>query len=173
MRIYLIGFMGSGKTRHGKMLSGKTGMQFIDLDEMLIAQQQKSIAEIFTQHGEAYFRQLETEALHSTSAMENTIISCGGGTPCFNDNMNWILANGKCIYLTAPIEILFGRLRNRKEKRPLLKNFSDEELLRYIAQKVEERAPFYNRAHAIVDTSLNDKEENLIALLQQWNNQLR
>lgn len=174
MRIYLVGFMGSGKTRHGKILAAKTGMQFIDLDDLISAHENKSIAEIFAINGEDYFRTLETKILLSTQSIENAIISCGGGTPCFNNNMQWILENGNSIYLTAPVEILFGRLKDKKGKRPLLKNFTDEELKHYIATKIEERSSFYNRANAIVDTSHSDKEKQLLKLAKQWEkNQLK
>ncbi|MBK8682753.1 MAG: shikimate kinase [Bacteroidetes bacterium] len=170
MRIYLVGFMGSGKTKNGKILAAKTGMQFIDLDDLITQLENKSIAEIFAANGEDYFRTLETQILLSTQSFENAIISCGGGTPCFNNNMQWILENGNCIYLTAPIEILFGRLKEKQSKRPLLKNFTDDELRQYIESKIEERKPFYNMAPAIVDTSHSDKEKQLLKLVKRWKN---
>ncbi len=168
MRIYLVGFMGSGKTKNGKLLAAKAGMEFTDLDELIMRHTGKSIPEIFDAYGETYFRALESQMLVSTQALENTVISCGGGTPCFGDNMQWILENGKCIYLTAPTGILFGRLKNKKEKRPLLKHFTDDELWQYIHDKITEREPFYNRAHAVIDTSHADKEKQMLELVRHW-----
>ncbi|MBP7400475.1 MAG: hypothetical protein KA954_12865, partial [Chitinophagales bacterium] len=91
-----------------------------------------------------------------------------GGTPCFNNNMQWILENGNCIYLTAPVEILFGRLKDKQGKRPLLKNFTDEELKQYIATKIEERSSFYSMANAVVDTSHSNKAKQLSKLVKLW-----
>lgn len=161
--------MGSGKTRHGKKLAAKTNMQFIDLDEVLMESMGKSISEIFAEYGEIYFREMESAFLKNTADFDHTIVSCGGGTPCFFDNMDWILANGKCIHLTAPVEIIFGRLREKKDKRPLLRNMDDAELRLYIENKLLERAPFYSRAHATVDTSQADKEELMLQLVNSWN----
>lgn len=168
MRIYLIGFMGSGKTKNGKRLAAKTQMQFLDLDEVIAESAGLSINEIFSTHGENYFRELESALLKNTSTIDHTIIACGGGTPCYFDNMEWILANGKCIYLFAPVEILFGRLREKKEKRPLLRNMDDAALRVYIETKLTVRVPFYQKANAMVDTSLPDKDDMLVKLITEW-----
>ncbi|MFN3940860.1 MAG: shikimate kinase, partial [Chitinophagales bacterium] len=154
--------------KNGKSLAAKTRMQFLDLDAVITESAGLSVNEIFAQYGENYFREMESALLKNTASVEHAIIACGGGTPCYFDNMDWILANGKSIYLTAPEEILFGRLREKKEKRPLLRNMDDDALRQYIATKLAVRLPFYLRANAIVDTSLPDKEEKLFKLITEW-----
>jgi shikimate kinase len=150
MKIFLVGFMGSGKTYWGKQWAAKTGLPFFDLDDIIEKQEGKTIADIFQQHGEQWFRQKETEVLHSFSAIESGIISCGGGTPCFNDNMHWMNQHGTSIYLTATPEQIADRLIHEKQKRPLVKDLHADELLTFIANKLKERDVFYSTATIIL-----------------------
>ena len=144
-RIYLIGFMGSGKSHIGQLLSSAMGLHYIDLDKE-IEKKGMSISEIFNQKGENYFRKLEREALLETIALEKTIIACGGGTPCFFDNMEWMNRNGITIFLNPAIEILMERLINEREKRPLLLKKSDNEIHTYIIELLKTRMQFYQKA---------------------------
>jgi shikimate kinase len=144
-RIYLIGFMGSGKSHIGQLLSSAMGLHYIDLDKE-IEKKDMSISEIFEKKGEDYFRKLEREALLKTSALEKTIIACGGGTPCFFDNMEWLNRNGITVFLNPAIEILIERLINEREKRPLLLKKSDNEIHNYIIELLKTRMQFYQKA---------------------------
>jgi shikimate kinase len=153
-RIYLIGFMGSGKSHIGQLLSSAMGLHYIDLDKE-IEKKDMSISEIFNQKGENYFRKLEREALLETIALEKTIIACGGGTPCFFDNMEWMNRNGITIFLNPAIEILMERLINEREKRPLLLKKSDNEIHTYIIELLKTRMQFYQKA----DFEIQDADE--------------
>ena len=165
MRIYLIGFMGCGKSTMGKKLAEKLGCSFIDIDKRIEAIEGGSVAEVFKLRGEDYFRKLEADVLHSTVLEKDAVISCGGGTPCYYDNMEWMNARGKTVYLFLAPEKLFGRLRTRKLKRPLIAHFDDEQLKDYIFQKLSEREAFYLQAAFKVDPSIL-KPKDIIALLK-------
>lgn len=143
MKIFLIGFMGSGKTTVGKKLSNKLGFQFIDLDEHIEKSYGKSVPEIFEMEGEEKFRTLETVALKEVVQFENTVIATGGGTPCFNRNMDIINKNGTSVYLKMSVDTLTNRLINAKSVRPLIKDFSEATLKEYILTKLTDREPYY------------------------------
>jgi shikimate kinase len=145
-KIFLVGFMGSGKTHWGKIWAAQTGLQFFDLDHVIEAQENKTVAEIFEQNGEAYFRQMETDVLASFSSNNNCIISCGGGTPCFNNNIQWMNAHGTSIYFSAAAPDLLSRIIDERAKRPVFKDVADENLLTFIENKLAEREPFYSQA---------------------------
>ncbi len=163
MKIFLIGFMGSGKTHWGKLWSVKSGMQFFDLDEIIEQQEGKTITAIFENDGEAYFRQTESTVLQTFSQRANCIIACGGGTPCFNNNMHWMNENGTTVYLSAGVNDILQRLITEQGKRPLLKNFSPGELKDFIENKLKEREPFYAQAKIILPvTGINSDTINLI-----------
>ncbi len=151
MRVYLIGFMGSGKSTFGKKLAAKLNMPFVDTDKAIEQAQGKTIPQIFSEYGEAYFRSLEAAFIRSTTEYTSALISCGGGTPCFNDNMDWMRENGITVYLKVPEEHLFQRLRTRTAKRPLLAGMDDDALRAYIRDMLQKRSAFYDRAHQIVD----------------------
>jgi shikimate kinase len=153
IKIFLIGFMGSGKTHWGKIWAAKSGLQFFDLDEVIEQEEKKSVAEIFSQKGEAYFRQREMEMLQTFGTKENCIIACGGGTPCFNNNMQWMNANGTTVYLLATAKEIFKRVITEQQKRPLIKDFSPQELLVFIENKLQEREIYYSQAKIILPVS--------------------
>lgn len=157
-KIFLIGFMGSGKTYWGKIWAQQSGLAFYDLDEVIEKEQGKTIAAIFEKDGEDHFRKIETIALHSFAETENCIIACGGGTACFNDNMQWMNDNGRTIYLSATPQYIFDRVLDDKEKRPLIKKHNEAELFFFIEQKLKEREPFYNQAKIILP--VNELNEN-------------
>jgi shikimate kinase len=147
--IYLLGFMGSGKSYLGKWLSEKFNLNFLDLDEFLEDTMNLSIPQIFSSIGETGFREIEANLLRKTSDFSKNIISCGGGTPCFNDNMKWIKNHGISIYLKTSEELLFKRLNNQKSGRPLISNMSDDDLKKFISMKLSEREKFYELADYI------------------------
>lgn len=155
MRIFLLGFMGSGKSYSGKRLAEKFGMSFIDLDDFIEEKEDRTVREIFEKEGEDYFRKIEKECLHEMGEKEMTVISTGGGTPCFFDNMKWMNENGVTVFLDTSVEVLSNRLFDEMQKRPLLKNFSKEKLKSFIEKKLEERNPFYHQTQILY----NQKEE--------------
>lgn len=169
MRIFLIGFMGSGKSYVGKKLARLMQRPFIDLDNRIETNAQRSIREIFAQDGEAAFRQMERQALHETAQLDSAVIACGGGVPCFFDNIAWMNANGVTIYLRVPEEVLFRRLKAGKVHRPLLRDLSDTELRQYIRDKLAERELFYRQASVIYDVQ-NETEDVAEALARHFSN---
>ncbi len=149
MRIFLLGFMGSGKSHWGRLWATAHNFNFIDLDEELEKHEQKTVAEIFETRGEDYFRQKETILLRSLTAQSNSIVSCGGGTPCFFDNMAWMNKNGLTIFLEASTQFILKNIKNEKDKRPLIKDKDDAEIIFFIDQKLKERQPYYSKAKII------------------------
>jgi shikimate kinase len=143
MKIFLIGFMGCGKSFIGKRLAEKLNLPFIDMDEYLQNAEKQTIATIFTQYGEAHFRQLEKEKLREMLPVQNAVIATGGGAPCFHDNMAWMNQQGITIYLQASTQLLFDRLKSESDKRPVLGGRSDDELKHFISNKIEERNFYY------------------------------
>ena len=133
-RIILIGYMGAGKTTIGKALSKELGIIFYDLDWYIESRMRKSVSEIFAERGEEGFRKIEYNMLHEVAEFENVIISCGGGTPCFFDNMDYLNQQGQVVYLKASPEVLYKHLQMAKVERPLLKGKSSEELIAFNPQ---------------------------------------
>jgi shikimate kinase len=158
MKIFLIGFMGSGKTYWGKIWAKQNLLLFFDLDEVIEEQEKKTIADIFEVNGEDYFREKETMALKTFAGMDNCIIACGGGTACFNNNMQWMNDNGTTVYLSATPQYIYNRVFEEKGKRPLFFNLDKDELASFIENKLKEREPFYRQAKIIVPVEgLNEK----------------
>ena len=158
MTFFLIGFMGSGKTHWGKIWASLYGFTFIDLDEVIEKKEGKSIADIFEIKGESYFREIEAAALRSFDDLENTIIACGGGTPCFYGNIEWMNECGTTIYLYSTTQEILQRVLSEQDKRPLIKKMNKGELLFFIEQKLKERADFYNAATTTVLSSAADEQ---------------
>ena len=152
--IFLIGFMGSGKTHWGKIWAVNNKRSFIDLDEMIEKTAGEKVAEIFEKKGEDHFRQLETTALKNCAVLTNTIIACGGGTPCYYDNMQWMNEQGTTIYITCTAAEILKRVALEQEKRPLFRKLNKAELLFFIEQKLKEREPFYRMAKITVTSHL-------------------
>lgn len=158
MKIFLIGFMGCGKSTKAKQLASRLNCPVIDLDAVIVVEQGKTIAEYFAENGEAAFRKLESETLKNYDYPETCIVATGGGLPCFFDNMEWMNANGQTVYLQMTPPQLVSRLHNR-EKRPLLKGMDDEQLLAFVEMKLAERNAFYTRAQHVVNAFDLDVEE--------------
>ena len=166
--IFLVGFMGSGKTTWGKKIAQSLGVPFVDLDHEIVAHIGMSIPDYFQLHGEESFRELERDFLKK---QENRIavISTGGGTPCYFDNMDWINAHGVSLYLYHTPKSLWSRLsKSDVNKRPVLKGLTGEELLTFIETKLEERAPYYDRA-AIKFEQIHTPLEEIISLIKNYN----
>jgi len=151
MKIFLIGFMGCGKSTMGKKLAVKLGYDFIDLDHQIEKNLGTTITAYFAENGEEAFRKLESETLKNFDYPSNSIIATGGGAPCFFDNMDWMNANGLSIYIEMPAAALAKRLESGKEKRPLLKDLNEAEMVRFIEDKLTERERFYKRAGVTVN----------------------
>ena len=166
-RIILIGYMGSGKTTVGKALSKATGMMFYDLDWYIESRMRKTVSQIFAERGEEGFRQIEHNMLHEVAEFENVIISCGGGTPCFFDNMDYLNQQGDVVYLKATPETLYKHLMMAKVERPLLKDKTPEELIAYITEHLKERAPFYEKARHTLDVNVLDNYDKIAISVEQ------
>ena len=160
MKIFLVGFMGCGKSTKAKQLASRLNCPVIDLDALIVAEQGKTIAEYFAENGEANFRKLESETLKQYNYPETCVVATGGGLPCFFDNMEWMNTNGRTIYLQMTPPQLVSRLHNR-EKRPLLKGMDDEQLLAFVEMKLNERNVFYTQAQLVVNAFDLEVEELL------------
>ncbi|MGI4751795.1 MAG: shikimate kinase [Janthinobacterium lividum] len=148
--VFLIGFMGCGKTTHGRKLANFLKLGFVDLDEVF-EQQHGPISQYFEAFGEEKFRQTESQLLKNTTYPKNAIVSTGGGLPVFFDNLDWMKQHGTVIYLQVPPGIIAYRMENAKTERPLLQHKTGEELLQFITQKLAERELFYLQAEIVAD----------------------
>ena len=153
--IFLIGYMGSGKSTLGRSLSRRMNCDFIDLDAYIENRYHKRIKEIFAERGEVGFRDIEHRLLLEVCDFQNIVIACGGGTPCYLDNMDVMNSHGVAVYLSVPIERLYSRLSRprSKAKRPVIASKTDEELMEFIADNLRQRDPFYSRANLKFDTT--------------------
>jgi len=152
MRIFIVGYMGVGKTTIGKGLGKLLNIEFIDLDKYIQNKYRKTIPEIFEEKGEDGFRIIERGALDEVSAFENVIVSTGGGAPCFFDNMEKMNASGVTVYIEADPEELANRLLASKTVRPLIVGKSREELIPFIEQHLSARERYYKQAHIVYKT---------------------
>ncbi len=160
VRIFLIGYMGAGKTTLGKAFARKLNVAFIDLDWYIEERFHKTVGELFAERGETGFRELERNILHEVAEFENVVISTGGGAPCFFDNMEFMNRAGKTVFLDVHPDVLFRRLRVAKQQRPILQGKEDDELKAFIVQALEKRAPFYTRAQYIFNADeLEDRRQ--------------
>jgi len=144
--IFLIGYMGCGKSTLGRNLSSATGYRFIDLDKYIEGRFRQSISDIFAQHGEEGFRLIEQKMLHEVADFEDVIVACGGGTPCFFDNMDYMNSHGITVYLDTSLDKLHSRLMRGRHKRPLIADKNDNELRSFIIENLDKRMPHYSKA---------------------------
>jgi shikimate kinase len=161
MKIYLIGYMASGKTNLGREMAEISGMGFADLDELFEERYKISILEFFGKYGEDPFRKLERGILLETISMDNAVISTGGGTPCFFENMKFIKEHGRSVYLKMTVPQLAGRLSGIRKKRPLLKDIPHHEMEDHIVKQVGEREHFYLQADLVEEGPPFDAKEIL------------
>ncbi len=160
--IFLIGFMGSGKTTFGQQLSQALDYAFIDMDAYIEKRAKMTVPQIFSTKGEAYFRRLETEAIEELKKQNQCVVATGGGAPCFNDNLKRMNNIGRTVYLQLSPEKLAHRLSLDSAERPVLEGKSGKDLLQHVTQKLKEREPFYRQAHDVIDA---DKPKELLSLL--------
>lgn len=158
--IFLIGFMGSGKSHWGSLWAKASGMIFYDLDAIIETATGKNVATIFEEQGEKFFREKEKEAIRGFEGKHNCIVACGGGTPCLNDNMQWMNDHGTTVYLQASPRYIYDKVAAEKDKRPLLKVVNEAELLFFIEQKLKQREAFYKKARLILPV----EELNLLTI---------
>lgn len=169
--IFLIGYMGSGKSTLGRAVAKYTGLQLIDLDNYIERRYMANVRDIFARHGEERFRDMERRMLAEVADFENVIVACGGGTPCFHGNMELINSHGTSVWLQASEEILFRRLVRGRRKRPLLADKTDEEILHTIRSGLESRHPFYSMAHHRFCTDRLETIEEIRATTRLFINQ--
>jgi shikimate kinase len=162
--VYLTGFMGSGKTTVGKKLAAQLNYTFIDLDSYIEKQEGRS-SELFNEHGENYFREVEHQCLQTLLKLEKLVVACGGGTPCFYDAMQQMNEHGITVYLQMNVLAIFNRLKQGRMQRPLIAGKSDEALRQYIDEKLKEREPLYLQAQIVVpaiDLNISELKNKII-----------
>ena len=165
--IFLVGFMGSGKTYWGKKISGALRWDFFDTDAQIEKLSGKSINDLFLTGGEGKFREVEQYVLRNLPLKEKNIVSCGGGTPCFSDNMEWMKKNGRVIYLRVGKEILLSRLLKNKNNKPLLFSKTDEEVTAYVDEALQTRMPYYLQADYALEVDENAQQEDITEILKK------
>ena len=165
--IIIIGYMGAGKTTVGKALAKELGVMFYDLDWYIESRMRKTVKQIFDEMGEEGFRHIEHNMLHEVAEFENVVVSCGGGTPCFFDNMDYMNQAGETIYLKASPETLHAHLKMGKGVRPLLLNKTPEEVDVFIREQLKQREPFYEKAKHIIDVNVMDNFDKINKMVQQ------
>ncbi len=166
-KIFLIGFMGSGKSTTGRKLAARLGWSFVDLDDRIEERAGMKIPEIFSEKGEAWFREMESTVLHDLANSADLVVSTGGGAPCHDNNMDLMLSSGLTVYLKLTPAQLKNRLLNSKTERPLLKNINEVDLTDFISQKLLEREKWYSRAALTIDGFETDIS-SLISLARHW-----
>ncbi|MDR2232918.1 MAG: shikimate kinase [Tannerella sp.] len=155
-RIFLIGFMGAGKTTAGKALSELMNCSFVDLDYFIERRYRKTIRQIFVEQGETCFRDIEQKMLREVAEFEDVVISTGGGTPCYHHNMRYMNEKGTTVYLKVTNSELVRRIGNGKSTRPMLKDFTGEKLANFVDEMMDKRREFYEQAHVIVEVEARD-----------------
>lgn len=164
MNIYLIGFMGSGKSTAGKRIASLLRWKFTDIDKLVEKNEGMTIPEIFSSAGEERFRMAEGEALKEVSHRTRTVVACGGGTPCSEENMMIMKSTGVTVYLRLPVETLVSRLNHSGNRRPLLREARDSELHAMVQELLDKRSSWYEQADLVIDSD-NVPEEEMTALI--------
>lgn len=160
-RIILIGYMGAGKTTVGRRLAKDMGLMFYDLDWYITSRMHRTVAQIFEESGEEGFRRIERNMLHEVAEFEDVAISCGGGTPCFFDNMDYLNSRGETFYLKASPDVLYAHLKMGKSVRPLLLGKTPAEVEAFVRAQLLEREPFYSKAKHVLDVSVLDTTDKI------------
>ncbi len=166
MRLFLIGYMGSGKSTVGKGLAKALNLSFVDLDAFIEEKYHKTIPEIFASDGEEGFRKAEQKALHEVADFEDVVVATGGGAPCFFDNMEKIKHSGTSLYLNGSPRILAERLLHSKTERPLIKGKTEEELVAFINETLAKRNHWYKQADIIIDFDHDISINEVVAALR-------
>lgn len=160
-RIILLGYMGAGKTTIGRALAKQLGLPFYDLDWYIESRMHHTVKELFDLQGEEGFRQVERRMLHEAAEFEDIVLSCGGGTPCFFDNIDYMNQQGDTVYLKASPEVLSAHLKMGKTVRPLLLGKTEDELQTFIREQLHAREPYYTKARHTFDVSLMDNHKKI------------
>jgi shikimate kinase len=171
LMIFLVGYMGSGKSTTGRLLAEEKGWSFFDLDEEIEEKTGRSIPEIFKSEGETVFRQIEHDSLWELVALYSKgVVATGGGTACFHDNMEVMKKHGKVIFIDVPETLLFDRLKSKIFTRPVLAQMDDKQLMEFIAKHLRERRPFYQQADYTVRGDQPDEflMLELKEVIEQW-----
>ena len=153
--------MGAGKTTVGKALAKELGMQFYDLDWYIEGRMRKTVPQLFAERGEDGFREIERRLLHEAAEFEDVVLSCGGGTPCFFDNMKYMNSQGDTVYLKASPEVLCAHLKMGKTRRPLLEGKDKDELLAFVTEQLARREDYYTKAKHVLNVDLLDNYEKI------------
>ena len=165
--------MGAGKTTVGKELARQLGVTFYDLDWYIETRMHKRVPEIFAESGEEGFRDIERRMLHEVAEFEDVVVSCGGGTPCFFDNMDYLNTKGDVVYLKASPDVLFKHLKMGKGIRPLLQGKNDEELLTFIGEQLGKREQYYMKAAHIVEIPCMEDEDKVQQTVEKVKNVIK
>ena len=171
-RIIFIGYMGAGKATIGRQLALSLGQTFYDLDWYIESRMRRTAKQLFDERGEEGFRKVEHNMLHEVAEFEDVVISCGGGAPCFYDNMDYLNRQGATVYLKASPDVLYKHLSMGRTVRPLLLNKTPEEVRQYITRQLAEREPYYTKAHYTIDVSVMDDFKKIHFTTQQLKNEL-
>ena len=167
MRLYLIGYMATGKSTIGRKVAKRTELPFLDTDKMLEEAEGAECADIMTYAGEEYFRTAERKALEQTAEVENAVVSTGGGLPVWGDNQKWIAEHGVSVYLKRTPEQIISRLSPYgRQKRPKIRGLNDDELLAFMQTHLAEREPVYMKADIVIDCSQMDDYEVVDKLVE-------
>lgn len=164
-RIYLVGYMGAGKTTTARRLANQLGWEVADTDDLFEEKYKISVCDFFHKYDEALYRKLESEVLKETESLENVVISTGGGTACYFDNMEWMNQKGLTVFLHISEKAVVDRLLHAKRKRPLSIGKSEEELTEFVAQHYTSRLPFYEQAKITVKSEDLDLD-NLLEMIK-------
>lgn len=159
--IILTGYMCVGKTTVGKALAKELGLTFYDLDWYIEERFHTKVSKVFAEEGEERFRDLERRMLHEVAEFENVVVACGGGTPCFYDNMDYMNRTGQTFYLKASPETIMQHLSISRGERPLLKGKTPAQLRTYIIEQLAQREPFYNKAQHTIDVNVLDSFDRI------------
>lgn len=170
--IFLIGYMGCGKSTLGRNVARMTGLQFVDLDNFIETRFHSSVREIFASRGEQGFRELERMMLREISEFQDVIVACGGGTPCFFDNMDIMNASGTTVFLNASLPKLHTRLMRGRHKRPLIAGMNADQLREFIVTALERRMPFYSQASLTFESDLLEDEAEVTDTATRFISQL-
>lgn len=173
IRIFLTGYMGAGKTTLGKAFAREMHLSFIDLDWYVEQRFHESVRDLFVGRGEEAFRLLERNMLHEAGEFEDVVISTGGGTPCFFDNMDYMNARGQTVFLDVHPDILFRRLRVATRQRPVLQGKTDEELRAFILEALEKRSPYYLQAQHRFDAGRLESRAQIADSVRRLRNLLK
>lgn len=166
MKIFIVGMPGSGKSYLGRKIAQTLKLQFLDIDELIEKHEKKLIRTIILENGEKYFRDIERTILHQTEFKNKFVISCGGGTPTFFDNMDWMKKNGIVIWINSPLEIISERIAKNITRRPLFIGLSKEEINNKLLELSQKRTPFYKKSNITIEIN-KQKKLSLSSIIQQ------